>query len=332
MSLPLKQVIKHLQMLRAKLVKLESQGNSRAVLEQRREIAEQYANVHPSIMAMPVGIIRRPVALFEEIKGEWFYQADVAETRNRLLYIHGGGGAHGRLSCRLNFAAKIAETTVTAVLALDYRQLPQYPYPASLADCLAAYVWLLTHGPDDNSSAQHTYVLGEAEGGTLALCTLQNIKRRDLKPPDAAVALSPLTDWSGASDSWTYLESVDPYLPRQFLFNYLDHFLSGIDDPKDPLASPLYGDLDGLPPLLLQVGGREILLDEATRFAEKVAIAKGRVQLEVFPDMPHAFQLFSPFLNEATGAIKHIADFIHSATLPPKSGEVIYLQPKIIKR
>lgn len=332
MSSPLKQIIQHLQALREKLQGLESANDWQTVIEKRREIAEQYANADPSIRVMPSGIIQRPVALFEDINGEWLYQSEVVKSGNRLLYIHGGGGAHGRLSPRLNFAAKLADATATAVLAIDYRQLPQYPYPASLADCLAAYVWLLAHGPDDNSSALHIFVLGEAEGGTLALSTLQNIKRRDLKSPDAAVALSPLTDWSGASDSWTRLENIDPFLSRQFLCNHRRHFLNGIDDLKDPLASPLYGDLNGSPPMLLQVGGREILLDDAKRFAEKVTASKGSVILDIFPGMPHAFQLFSPFLDEATTALKRIADFIHSPICPPKSGEVIQLRPKNLKR
>ena len=329
MSLPLQQVIQHLQTLRAKLDQLESAGDWQDVIEQRREIAEQYANVDASVMVMPADVIRRrSVAFYKALKGEWFYQADAAETRNRLLYIHGCGGAHGGLAPRLSFAAKIAKATGIAVLAVDYRLLPQSPYLATQADCLAAYAWMLAHGPDDTGSALHTYVLGEAEGGTLALSTLLNIKQRDLKPPDAVVALSPLTDWTGASKSWTTLEGVDPFLSRQFFADHWSHFLNDIVEPDNPMASPLYGDLEGLPPILLQVGEREILLDDSKRFAEKVTAANGQVKLEVFPGMPHAFQLFSPFLDESTSAIKQIVDFIHASITPPMSGEVIYMHPK----
>ena len=330
-SQPLKQVIKHLRKLRTKLDKLESADDWQAVFEKRRNIAEAYDQADISIKAIPEDITRLSVGLFETIKGEWFYQPESVDTQNRLLYIHGCGGAHGRLSSRLNFAAKIAKATATAVLAVDYRQLPQYPYAATLADCLAAYAWILAHGPYENSISQHTYVLGEAEGGTLALSTLQNIKQRDLKTPTAAVAVSPLTDWSGTSKSWSTLESTDPFLSRNFLSEYWTHFFGDINDPKDPSVSPLYGDFKGLPPLLLQVGGGEILLDDSKRLADTVSAIQGRVNLDISPGMPHAFQLFSPYLDEATSALKRIGDFIHSHNHTQSTENVVYMRPKTSK-
>lgn len=160
MSLPISQVIAHLQQLRNKMESLDFQDESEIAYEKSRCIAEQYTDVDASVSDMPRSIVRHSTAIFKAIKGDWFFHPKASGLRNRLLYIHGCGGAYGRLSTRLSFAAKIAEATGAAVLAVDYRL---FPHSAALADCLAAYAWILTHGPDGKCSALNTYVLGEAE-------------------------------------------------------------------------------------------------------------------------------------------------------------------------
>lgn len=325
MSLTSENLVNHLQSLRLELDQLVTIDCPYPVAEQR-SIAERMTVIGDSANHVTTGISRHSTILLGAIKGEWFVPAEVTATYNRILYLHGSSFALTGLRPRLGFAGRLAAMSNAEVLALDYRQRPAFSYSALLADCLAAYTWMLVNGAHENSSALNAYIVGEGEGGTLALATMLAVNNRELKPPTAVVALSPVTDWTGGSPSWVSLSHTDPYLSRPIVFDYATRYLGNNYNGQDPMISPLFGNLESLPPLLLQVGEREILLDDSKRFAKKVIDAGGRASLHIFNDMPHAFQLFAPFLHEATVALQQIADFMrHCATGSGKSCKILFL-------
>jgi acetyl esterase/lipase len=254
--------------------------------------------------------VRTRATKIGEISAEWVL-APGADPEVRLLYLHGGGFVSGSGGFYLPLAAHISDTAKCAVLLIDYRLAPEHRFPAGLDDCVSAHDWLCSHGPDGRAPARATFVAGDSAGGNLALATLLALRNRKLQLPHGAISISPAADLTLASKS---LQTVhDPIISAKTMPIFRDHYL-GDQNPANPLASPVFGDYRGLPPLLIQAGEHEMLRDDSVRVADKAKSDGIDVKLEIWPGMFHVFQSHDPLLPEGKEAIDHIAQFIHALT------------------
>ena len=195
------------------------------------------------------------------------------------------------------------------MLGLNYRLAPENPFPAAVDDALAGYRYLLDHGFEP----AHIAIAGDSAGGGLTLATLVAIRDAKLPLPAAGVCLSPWVDMEAKGESMTTRADMDPIASRDALFMMAQSYLGG-NDPKTPLAAPLHADLKGLPPLLIQVGDAEVLLDDSNRVAARARTSQVKVTLEIWPEMIHVWQLFASFLPEGQEAIEGIGKFIRAHT------------------
>jgi acetyl esterase/lipase len=249
----------------------------------------------------------------EEVPCEWVL-APGADPELRLLYLHGGGFVSGSGGFYLPLAAHISAAARCAVLLPDYRLAPEHRFPAGLEDCVHAHEWMISNGPSGAAPAKATFIAGDSAGGSLTLATLLALRDRGLRLPAGGIPLSPTTDLTLASES---LKTVlDPIISSKTMPVFRDHYL-GKEDPRNPLASPVFGDYRGIPPLLIQVGEHEMLRDDSLRVAKKARSDGIAVKLEVWPGMFHVFQSHNPLLPDGQEAIDHIADFMRSL-LPKK--------------
>jgi acetyl esterase/lipase len=191
------------------------------------------------------------------------------------------------------------------VLNVDYRLAPEHPFPAAVDDAVAAYRWLLTQGV----GADRVVIAGDSAGGGLTLATLLALKDAGDPRPAGAVPISPWTDLEATGESMRTRVAVDKVIKPDELKAVVDWYARGAD-LKSPYLSPLHGDYAGLPPLLIQVGDAEVLLDDATRVADRAEAAGVDVTLEVWDEMPHVFQSFTGLLPEADEAIEHIGRWV----------------------
>ena len=221
-----------------------------------------------------------------------------------ILYLHGGAYALGSINTHREFVARLASAAGARCLALNYRLAPEHPYPAALEDGLAAFRWLQSQGYDPS----HIIIAGDSSGGGLALAMLLALRDAGEPLPAAAVCISPWTDLAATGASIKSKANVDPVLDPGSLERYAKYY-AGEQDLTNPLISPHYADLGGLPPILIQVGSDEILLDDARRIAASAQEAGVAVTLEVWDEMFHVFQLVS-ILPEAKEAVQHIAEFV----------------------
>jgi monoterpene epsilon-lactone hydrolase len=232
----------------------------------------------------------------------------LSQPARHVLYLHGGAYRAGAPSTYRHLTWRIARATRASVLVIDYRLAPEHPFPAALEDSVAAYRWLLA----DVGEPRRLALIGDSAGGGLVLATLLKLRDNDIPLPGAAVALSPWTDLALTGPSLRLNAEADPMLNADELPLVAAQYLGGAD-PRDPYASPLYGDPAGLPPTLFHVGSDEILRDDSVRMADKMRAAKCHVELEIWPRMPHVWHLFAPFLPEARRAIARIGDFVQRA-------------------
>ena len=294
------------RILNRTLLALSRRLNRRyATLESRRQRLERFAQLIP----MPRGI-RRTAIRIDSLSAEWLIPggspADAA-----ILYLHGGGYVMGSIRTHRALAARIARAAGIQTLIIDYRLAPEHPFPAALEDAHHVYGWLL----QQKIPPQRLVVAGDSAGGGLALALLLYLRDRGEPMPAAAVCLSPWTDLAGTGASIRSKAAVDPIVPVAALDFVARQYLQ-TEDAQNPYASPLYGDLHSLPPLLIHVGTHEVLLDDSLRFAEKARAAGVDVTLEVWPDMMHVWHFFAPFLPEARQAIGEIGTFICKAIQP----------------
>lgn len=238
------------------------------------------------------------------VAAEWI---SVPESRpeRTLLYLHGGSFAFRFPNAHAAFAARLCRRMAARALIPDYRLAPEHPYPAAPDDCFAAYRWALAQGID----ARSLVLLGDSAGGNLALVTLARAVRSGAPLPACAVLLSPAVDCTLESRSIVDNGGLDPLLSLPNLLVLRRHYVPESVPYTDPDVSPLFADFTGFPPLFLQAGSTEILRDEAVRTAERAHAAGVDVELELWPETPHAFQMAS-FLPEAAQAIDGIVAFV----------------------
>ena len=236
-----------------------------------------------------------------------------SSTRTRaLLYFHGGGYVLGASPGHRDLAAALAEMADLAVYLVDYRLAPEHPFPAAVDDALQAYQWLLEQGFEPSQ----IILGGDSAGGGLAVSTLLNLKNLGLAAPAAAMLLSPWLDLSLSGASIETNEHADVVLSRSVLVAWADHYLQG-RDALAPLASPIYGDLVGLPPVLVHVGSTEILRSDSEDLVDRIIEHDGSAVLKVWDDLPHVFQVLSGRLPEAKASLKLLADYC-AQQLQPK--------------
>lgn len=222
-----------------------------------------------------------------------------------ILYFHGGAFAIGSASASVGLAADLARKAHMRVITVDYRLAPEDPHPAASLDAMSAYRALLDGGQD----AARIAVAGESSGANLAVTTLIGASRAGLPQPSATVLMSPWVDLTVTGQSATTRADLDPALTVRALRLRAEDYLRGTD-ASDGSVSPIYADLTGLPPLLIQVGSHEILLDDAIRLAIKAAADDVEVTLEVVPGVPHVFQAFAAHLDEGEEALERAGAFL----------------------
>jgi monoterpene epsilon-lactone hydrolase len=223
---------------------------------------------------------------------------DGIEPRHVVLYFHGGVYVLGDAFQAADLASQVGRRMRAKVISVDYRLAPEHPYPAAVDDALDAYEALLRGGtaPSDIAFA------GESAGGGLAVAALVNARDHGLPLPAAAFVMSPYADLTLAGATMETKRQVDVLMSRENLQSRVTDYTSG-QDAALGLISPIFADLSGLPPLIIQAGTHEVLLDDAVRLARQAAIADVEVTLDITPEVPHVFQTFYPILDEAAAAL-----------------------------
>ena len=244
----------------------------------------------------------RPVAA-NDVPCEWIDAPGVRRDKV-FLFIHGGGYYRGSVAISRATAANIGVATNARCLSVDYRLAPEHPYPAAIDDCLAAYRWLL----DEGIAATNVVVGGVSAGGGLTLALLIGARDAGLPLPAAAVAMSAWTDLTQSGESYQTRAEADPVISKAYL-DHSAHLYLGDADPLQALASPLFADLSGLPPLLLQVGTAETMMDDSVRFVERAHEAGVSAVVEPWDDMFHGWHGSAHILPEAQQAIDRIGEF-----------------------
>lgn len=250
----------------------------------------------------------QPDVHFEEISigklmAAWVHTPGCTKDRV-ILFLHGGGYISGTFYSHQDFIGRLAKVTGCYVLAIDYRLAPEHPFPTSLEDCLLAYQFLL----QEKISPQNIFVAGTSAGGGLALSLMLSLRDQHKPLPRAAICICPWVDLAMTGKTLDTNTGKD-IIQKDRIQKAANLYLQG-HDPKDPLASPLYGDLNGLPPLLIQTGTRELFLDEIERFAKKAKESGVKIELQKFEEMIHTWQLFAAQIPEGQKAIDEIATFM----------------------
>jgi len=240
------------------------------------------------------------------VDGEWLSVANHS-SKCLILYLHGGCYVSGSIETHRDLMSRLSIETSMRVLGINYRLAPLHPFPAAVQDAAAAYRWLIEEGIE----AARIVIVGDSAGAGLALAATITIRDEGLALPGALVCLSPWVDLAVSGQSMESKASEDPIVSREMLLGWGNLYLGG-RDPRTPLASPLYADLHHLPPLLIQVGSAEVLLDDSIRLAEKASADGVKATLEVWPEMIHVWQSFAAILPEARRAIERIGQFIRA--------------------
>ncbi len=256
--------------------------------------------VRPIIHIDHIGVLANGVP------GEWVIPAGAGSERV-ILYLHGGAYNAGSTRSHRALAANIAYASRARALTIDYRLAPEHPYPAALTDAFSAYQWLLESG----IRPEQLVVTGDSAGGGLTIALLVALRERGIPMPAAAVVLSPWTDLTDSGESWQENAKADYMINGPKLKEAARLYLKDVS-PRTPLASPVYANLHGLPPLLIQVGSEEVLLSDSMRLAENARLSGVDVTLDVWEGMQHVWQFAASLVPEARQAIKKIGEFIRA--------------------
>ena len=272
------------------------------------DVARERANVESMAgMFKPMGAILCDSVLAGGVPAEWIVPPG-QQSERVILFLHGGSFNSGSIVSHRTLAGNVALAARSRALLIDYRLAPEHPFPAGLEDAAAAYEWLLSQG----CAPGRIVVAGDSAGGNLTLALLVLLRDRSRPLPAAAVCLSPNPDLTYSSESWVFNARKDIMIEERKERQAVEIYLHGAD-PRTPLASPFFADLRGLPPLLIQVGSREVLLSDAERFAQKARQAGVQVTLEVWPGMQHEWQFAAKLMPEGRQAIARIGEFAAAA-------------------
>lgn len=266
--------------------------------------AEQRAALESlTSMAPPVADVRCTPVDAGGVPAEWVVAAGARDDR-AVLYLHGGGYCVGSINTHRQLAGDLSRAAGARVLLIGYRLGPEHAFPAAVDDATRAYRYLLAAVRPAQSA-----IAGDSAGGGLTVAALLALRDADVPLPAAGVCLSPWLDLTQSGASMQGKAALDPMVQRDRLQRMADAYLAGAD-PKSPLASPLFADLAGLPPLLVHVGTAETLLDDSTRFAERARAADVQVTLDVWDDMIHVWHAFASLLPEGRQAIERVGTYL----------------------
>jgi epsilon-lactone hydrolase len=268
-------------------------------VDEQRRLLRELASAQP----LPADVTVTETALGDVRTAE--ISVDGVEPRHVVLYFHGGVYVIGDAFIAADLASQVGRRTQAEVISVDYRLAPEHPYPAAVDDALAAYEALLHNG------IGHSDVVfaGESAGGALAVATLLNARDHGLPLPAAAFAMSPYADLTLSGATMETKREVDPLMSRELLEPRVIDYTAG-QDAALGLVSPVFADLSGLPPLIIQAGTHEVLLDDAGRLARQAATADVEVTLDITPQVPHVFQAFYAILDEAAAALDRAGQFL----------------------
>ncbi len=233
------------------------------------------------------------------VRAEWT-STPQADRDTAVLYLHGGGFVIGSLDSHRHLVAEAGRAANAWALALDYRLAPEYPFPAAAADAVLGYRFLLSRGYEPGCIA----VAGDSAGGGLVVSAMIAIRDAGLPQPGCGWCISPWVDMEAIGETMSTKAAADPTVQKAGILDMAGMYLNGAD-PRSPLAAPLYADLSGIAPLLVQVGAAETLLDDAIRLAKAAGAADVRVDLQIWPEMIHVWHLFHPELKAGRRAIEH---------------------------
>ena len=288
-----------IDVVRAHLAKLPPSDS--LTTAERRAQYERAEKVFPTPPEVKVERVNAPAA-----PAEWLRPPSAAPGRV-VLYLHGGGYVIGSPRSHRHLAAAIAGAAGASALLLDYRLAPEHPFPAAVEDATAAYRWLL----DQAIAPEHIVIAGDSAGGGLTVATLLALREARVPLPAGGVCISPWVDLTCSGASYATKAAADPIVRRAGVEEMARAYL-GATPPRTPLASPLFADLRGLPPLLIHVGSDEVLLDDAVQLAERAKAGGVDATLEIYDRMIHVWHWFLPMLDEAQTAVEAIGRFVRS--------------------
>ncbi|MGH7048600.1 MAG: alpha/beta hydrolase [Stellaceae bacterium] len=286
---------REITLLRAKLAQRPRSDDYR---QRRRDIDARGREYR---LAADVGV--EPVTA-NGVRAEWTTAPGDARDA-ALLYLHGGGYVIGSLDSHRHLVAEAGRAAGIAALALDYRLAPEHPFPAAVDDALAGYRFLLGRGISPGRIA----LAGDSAGGGLVVAAMLAIRDAGLAQPGCGWCISPWVDMEAIGESMSSRAAADPTVQKAGLLEMARLYLAGAG-ARSPLAAPIYADLSGLAPLLIQVGACETLLDDALRLAKVAGAADVRVDLQIWPEMIHVWHLFHPELAAGKRAIEAGGAFV----------------------
>jgi len=292
---------KELQML-INILRSQPKFSDLGIEEQRAQMEAGFTQfkVPPDVHCEPVDA--------GGVSAEWITTPNALPERV-VYYLHGGGYVIGSINTYREMISRLSRAASARVLIIDYRLAPENPFPAAVDDSTAAYRWLLATGVDP----ARLIIAGESAGGGLTVATLVSLRDAGEPLPAAGICLSPWVDLECLAVSIVTKAEIDPLVNKEYILMHAKAYL-GDTDPCTPLASPLYADLTGLPPLLIQVGTAECLFDDAMRLADHARAAGVDVTLEPWDDMIHMWHMFAAILPEGQQAIDRIGEFIRQHT------------------
>lgn len=243
-----------------------------------------------------------------DIKGEWTISPEARDT-HVLYYIHGGAFLFGSPETHRGEISELGRAGKMKTFAVDYRLAPEQPFPQPLEDIFDGYLWLLEQGYDP----KNIIIAGDSAGGNATINLMLFARDRKVPMPAGGIAISPWIDLGQSGETYSTREGIDPIVSLVGIQTQAAAYLGGAD-PKLPLASPIYADVHGLPPMYVIVGEAEVMLSESLTFARNAVMAGVHLRLEVWPKMIHNFPLWHSTLPEGKDAIKKAGEFMISLT------------------